>query len=154
HAFSQDMVLDVSAYNKDKLSDVSGRLLQLPDPTKVAGPGLYNTSDFRVLTTADFGNVRGIDVRLDRRFSNLFSGAISYTLQDAKNTGSDPFTFTRLLGVRSQVSPGRPARRHKQLSRPTTTGPTTSSVRLHSASPTTGRRGRRGARSCGTSARS
>jgi len=98
HAFSQDMVLDVSAYNKDKLSDVSGRLLQLPDPTKVAGPGLYNTSDFRVLTTADFGNVRGIDVRLDRRFSNLFSGAISYTLQDAKNTGSDPFTFTSLLG--------------------------------------------------------
>ena len=98
HAFGQDMVLDVSAYNKDKVADLSGRLQQLFDPTRPAGPpGEYNTSDFRVLTNLDYGNVRGVDVRLERRFSNLFSGAVSYTLQVAKNTGSDPFSYTNLL---------------------------------------------------------
>jgi hypothetical protein len=99
HAFSPDMVLDVSAYSKDKLSDVSARIQQLPDPTQpTSTPGVYASADFRVLTNADFGNVRGVDVRLDRRFSNLFSGQVSYTLQVARNTGSDPFSYTTLLG--------------------------------------------------------
>jgi len=98
HAFGPDMVLDVAAYNKDKLSDVTARLFHLPDPAQPAGPGVYDSADFRVLTNQDFGNVRGIDVRLDRRFSNLFSGSIAYTLQVAKSTGSDPFSYTTLLG--------------------------------------------------------
>ncbi len=98
HAFNPDMVLDVSAYNKDKVSDISVRLLSLPDPTQATPtPGVYSPGDFRVATNADFGNVRGVDVRLDRRFSNLFSGAVSYTFQVAKNTGSDPFSYTTLL---------------------------------------------------------
>jgi len=88
HAFSQDMVLDVSAYNKDKTADIAGRLFQLPDPQKNGG-----TSDFRVFTNADFGNVRGVDFKLDRRFSNLFTGALTYTFQVARNTGSDPFSY-------------------------------------------------------------
>ncbi len=87
HAFSQDMVLDVSAYNKDKTSDVAGRLFQLNDPRS------GSTSDFRVFTNADFGNVRGLDFKLDRRFSTLFSGTLAYTFQVAKNTGSDPFSY-------------------------------------------------------------
>ena len=62
HAFSQDMVLDVAAYNKDKISDLAGRLLQLPDPAQNG-----ETGDFRVITNADFGNVRGVDVRLFER---------------------------------------------------------------------------------------
>jgi len=32
-------------------------------------------------------------VRLDRRFGNLFNGTLSYSFQDAKNTGSDPDTY-------------------------------------------------------------
>ena len=99
HAFSRDMVLDVSAYNKDKLSDVSVRLLPLPDPAHSSStPGSYTSTNFLVATNADFGNVRGVDIRLDRRFSNLFSGAVSYTFQVAKNTGSDPFSYTTLAG--------------------------------------------------------
>jgi carboxypeptidase family protein/TonB-dependent receptor-like protein len=93
HAFSQDMVLDIAAYNKDKVSDLAGRLVQLRDP----GQNL-STGDFRVFTNADFGNVRGVDVRLDRRFSNLFSGAVAYTFQVAKNTGSDPFSYFNTVG--------------------------------------------------------
>ena len=46
-----------------------------------------------MLTNADFGNTRGIDVRLDRRFGNLFNGTLSYSFMDAKNTGSDPDTY-------------------------------------------------------------
>jgi hypothetical protein len=90
HAFSQDMVLDISAYNKDKVADVSGRLFRLPDPGAGGQEG-----DWRVFNNADFGNVRGVDTRLDRRFSNIFSGSVAYTFQIAKSTGSDPFAYFR-----------------------------------------------------------
>ena len=88
HAFSDDMVLDVAAYNKDIVSDPAARLVTLFDPT------LGRDNDFRILTNLDFGNVRGVDVRLDRRFGNYFNGTVSYSYQSAKNTGSDPFTYT------------------------------------------------------------
>ena len=35
-----------------------------------------------------------MDVRLDRRIGNYFNGTITYSYQQAKNTGSDPFTYT------------------------------------------------------------
>jgi Carboxypeptidase regulatory-like domain/TonB-dependent Receptor Plug Domain len=88
HAFSDDMVLDIAAYNKDIVSDPAARLVSLYDPA--AG----RDNDFRILTNLDFGNVRGLDVRLDRRFGNYFNGTVSYSYQQAKNTGSDPFTYT------------------------------------------------------------
>jgi outer membrane receptor for ferrienterochelin and colicin len=88
HAFSDDMVLDVAAYNKDIVSDPAARLVTLFDPA------LNRDNDFRILTNLDFGNVRGVDVRLDRRFGNYFNGTVSYSYQQAKNTGSDPFTYT------------------------------------------------------------
>jgi len=87
HAFSDDMVLDVAAYNKDIVSDPAARLVTLFDPA------LNRDNDFRILTNLDFGNVRGLDVRLDRRFGNFFNGTIAYAYQQAKNTGSDPFTY-------------------------------------------------------------
>jgi hypothetical protein len=89
HAFSDDMVLDVAAYNKDIISDPAARLVTLYDPA------LRRDTDFRLLTNLDFGNVRGLDVRLDRRFGNFFNGTVSYSYQQAKNTGSDPFTYTQ-----------------------------------------------------------
>ncbi|MGH7535187.1 MAG: hypothetical protein ACREMG_06340, partial [Gemmatimonadales bacterium] len=88
HAFSDDMVLDVAAYNKDIVSDPAARLVSLFDPV------LGRANDTRVLTNLDFGNVRGFDLRLDRRFGNFFNGTVSYSFQEAKNTGSDPFTYT------------------------------------------------------------
>jgi len=41
----------------------------------------------------DFGNTRGLDLRLDRRFGNIFNGVLSYSFQQAKNTGSDPYSY-------------------------------------------------------------
>jgi hypothetical protein len=77
----------VAAYNKDIVSDPAARLVSLFDPAQ------GRDNDFRILTNLDFGNVRGIDVRLDRRFGNFFNGTIAYAYQQAKNTGSDPFTY-------------------------------------------------------------
>jgi hypothetical protein len=102
HAFNDDMVLDVSAYNRDNLSDAAGRLVSFSDPAR-----LGENVDIRIFTNADFGNTRGIDVRLDRRIGRFFNGVLSYTFQDAKNTGSDPFTFIN-FGSRiiNQISGG------------------------------------------------
>jgi len=87
HSFNPDMVLDIAAYNKDNLSNAAGRLVTLQDPLN------GRTQDLRLLTNADFGNVKGIDVRIDRRFGALFNGTLAYTFENAKNTGSDPFTY-------------------------------------------------------------
>ena len=87
HSFSEDMVLDVSAYNKDKLSDAAGRLVSYYDPF------LRQNNNIQVITNADFGNARGVDVRFDRRIGELFNGSLAYTFEEAKNTGSNPFSY-------------------------------------------------------------
>ena len=87
HAFSDDFVLDFSAYNRDAQSNQAGRLLTLYDPLKL------QNQDIRMMTNADFGNYRGFDLRLDKRIGSLFNGTLAYTFSDAKNTGSDPFTY-------------------------------------------------------------
>jgi outer membrane receptor for ferrienterochelin and colicin len=104
HAFSQDLVLDVSAYNKDKVSDFAARILPFPDPkdsTKLTG--------INVLTNRDFGNARGIDTKFDWRVGTNLSTAVAYTFQISKNTGSDPFsylnTFARQVSSQSGVTP-------------------------------------------------
>ncbi len=101
HAFSDDMVLDVAAYNRDNLSNAAGRLVSRFDPLR------GNNQNIRIMTNADFGNTRGVDLRLDRRFGNLFNGTLSYTFQQAKNTGSDPDTYLDFGSrVLNQVSGG------------------------------------------------
>jgi Carboxypeptidase regulatory-like domain/TonB-dependent Receptor Plug Domain len=87
HSFNDDMVLDISAYNKDKLADAAARLVSYFDPLR------KQNTDIRVVTNADFGNARGVDVRFDRRIGELFNGSLAYTFEEAKNTGSDPFTY-------------------------------------------------------------
>ena len=87
HAFSDDFVLDFSAYNRDAQANAAGRLLTLYDPLK------GNNQDIRMMTNADFGNYRGFDIRVDKRIGSLFNGTLAYTFSDAQNTGSDPFTY-------------------------------------------------------------
>jgi outer membrane receptor for ferrienterochelin and colicin len=101
HAFSDDMVLDVAAYNKDNLSNAAGRLVSRLDPLR------GTAQNIRIITNADFGNTRGVDIRLDRRFGNYFNGTLAYTYQQAKNTGSDPDTYLDFGSrVLNQVSGG------------------------------------------------
>jgi hypothetical protein len=90
HAFSPDMVLDIAAYNKDAISNITGRIL-----------GVYDVLNKRVqnlnlYTNADFGNIRGVDVKLDRRIGQLFQGTLVYTYQSNLTTGSDPNEYINL----------------------------------------------------------
>jgi hypothetical protein len=62
-------------------------LVPLQDPLR------GTTNNIRLLTNADFGNTKGIDIRLDQRIGALFNGTLAFTFEDAKNTGSDPFSF-------------------------------------------------------------
>ena len=101
HAFSQDMVLDVSAYNKDKVSDFAARIIPYADPLNVG-----DTSNLNVLTNSDFGNVRGVDVKLDRRVGNYLAASVSYTFQLSKSTGSDPFSYLRTTSRQIQQVTG------------------------------------------------
>jgi len=89
HAFTQDLVMDISAYNKDKVSDLSYRIQSFYDAQR------GDTTRINVVTNADFGNVRGVDVNLQQRISDFFSGQLTYTFQVAKNTGSDPNSYLR-----------------------------------------------------------
>ncbi|MBA2304816.1 MAG: TonB-dependent receptor [Acidobacteria bacterium] len=86
HAFSDDMVLDVAVYNRDNLAAAAARTFLYNDPVR------QRRSTLRRVTNLDFGNARGVDVRLDRRFGNFFNGTISYSYQNAKSTASDPLT--------------------------------------------------------------
>ncbi len=104
HAFSDDMVLDIAAYNKDEVSEISGRTLNIYDPAIGGDPSQTNEA-INLYTNQDFGNVRGIDFRLDRRFGSIFQGTISYTYQTAKGTGSDPNSYLNTLArVNSAVT--------------------------------------------------
>ncbi len=87
HAFSNDLVLDVSAYNKDKVSDIAARIVGFYDVQN------GRTINYNVMTNEDFGNARGIDVKMDARVGSLFNGSVSYTFQSARSTGSDPFEY-------------------------------------------------------------
>lgn len=91
HAFSNDMVLDVSLYNKDKVSDITARVLPIWDPAQ------GQTSNINMMLNGDFGNSRGLEILLDRRFGQLFQGRLSYTFQSAKSTGSDPLEYLNTL---------------------------------------------------------
>ena len=87
HAFNDDMVLDVSAYNRDNLANAAGRLVSSFDPLTT------QNQDLRLITNSDFGNTKGLDLRLNRRFGQLFNGTLGYSFQSAQNTGTDPFTY-------------------------------------------------------------
>jgi len=103
HAFSQDMVLDVSAYNKDKVSDYAARIVPFADPFNVG-----DTVNLNILTNSDFGTVRGVDMKLDRRVGNYLNASVSYTFQLSKGTGSDPFSYLRTTSRQiSQVTGSR-----------------------------------------------
>ena len=88
HAFSPDLVLDVAAYNKDFVNQLTYRIVAFDDPSN---PG--RTMNLNILTTADFGYARGIDIKLDKRIGTWLDFSGGYTFQVARSTGSDPFSY-------------------------------------------------------------
>ena len=117
HAFSDDMVLDIAAYNKDNLAVAAARSFPVTNPFN----GTTGVQSY--FTNADYGNTRGIDLRLDRRIGNLLNGTISYTYQNAKSTGSDPFSnqnagVVALEGLGGAIGPPPQAILPTNFSRP------------------------------------
>ena len=105
HAFSPDLVIDVSAYNKSKVSDLSYRIFNFSDPTN---PGRQLT--INVLTNGDFGYDRGLDVKIDRRIGTWLSATLAYTYETANGTGSSPYSYLNtnarsISGVTGTVLP-------------------------------------------------
>jgi hypothetical protein len=87
-----DFVLDISAFNRDKTKDATYRKLAWDDPTNPGQTAYLNT-----LTNSDFGTIRGVDAQLRRRFGRVVDAMLAYSYQDARNTGTDPLTFTNLF---------------------------------------------------------
>jgi len=105
HAFSPDLMVDVSAYNKSKVADLSYRIFSYDDPTN---PG--RSLNINVLTNADFGYDRGLDLKIDRRLGSWLTASVAYTYEIAAGTGSSPFSYLTtaarsISGVTGDVLP-------------------------------------------------
>ncbi len=89
--FGGRTVVDVSAYSKTTRNALTYRKLQFAIPTSGASTFL------NVLTNSDYSLSRGVDVRVDRRFSEISDLSINYSYVDARGTGSEPTTYTGLI---------------------------------------------------------
>jgi hypothetical protein len=94
--FGGATVIDVAAYSKTTRNSLTYRKLPFEDP-KIRG----QTTFINVLTNADYSLARGLDMRLDRRFSEIADLSMNYSFVDARGTGSDPNTYTGLILRRS-----------------------------------------------------
>ncbi len=89
--FGGNTVVDVAAYSKTTRNSLTYRKLQFSDPNE------GNAININVLTNADFTSTRGVDMRFDRRFSQIADLSVNYSFVDARGTGSDPDTYTGLI---------------------------------------------------------
>ena len=87
HAFSDNAVLDISAYNRDHVSEFSARIFPIYDALR------GEEQNVNLLTNSDFGNSRGVDMKFDMRVGSVFTGALAYTYESARSTGSDPYEY-------------------------------------------------------------
>ena len=77
HQFSEDLVIVGTGFYKD----ISG----LTDTRQV----FYDARNwYGLYVNQDYGNVRGVELSLEKRFSNFYSGNISYTYSVAKGKSS------------------------------------------------------------------
>jgi hypothetical protein len=89
--FGGATVIDVAAYSKTTRNSLTYRKVQFADPNE-GNPIFLN-----VLTNADYSLARGLDMRFDRRFSEIADLSLNYSFIDARGTGSDPTTYTGLI---------------------------------------------------------
>ncbi|MDP2471786.1 MAG: carboxypeptidase regulatory-like domain-containing protein [Candidatus Palauibacterales bacterium] len=88
----QDLVLDVSAFNKKQRSALAVRKLQFSDPNREGAFTFLN-----VVTNRDWTEANGFEAKVDKAFGNLSVNSLTYSFVDARGTGSDPYTYTQLI---------------------------------------------------------
>ncbi|HET9985838.1 MAG TPA: TonB-dependent receptor [Longimicrobiales bacterium] len=91
HSFDPMTVLDVSGYAREKQGDVAFRVQNFDIPS-------LGTKPVKVLTNADFGYTRGLDLRLSRRISNSVGIQLNYSFLTSQGTGSDPTAYVGSIG--------------------------------------------------------
>ncbi|HSJ14344.1 MAG TPA: TonB-dependent receptor [Longimicrobiales bacterium] len=89
--FGGATVVDVAAYSKTNRNGLSYRKIRYEDPN--TGRETYINS----LSNADYSLARGVDLRFDRRMSEIADLSLNYSFLDARGTGSDPITYTGLI---------------------------------------------------------
>lgn len=98
----EDLYLDFVGFNKDIRGSIAYHWLtpsQLLDLGGVTGRGQTRFGkNLFVATNQDHGNIRGLDLSLNRRFSGWWSAGASYSLSFARSTASDPQEFARAFG--------------------------------------------------------
>ncbi|MEN8193770.1 MAG: TonB-dependent receptor [Bacteroidota bacterium] len=77
HELTEDWGLNLTAYTKDISNLISSQYY-------------FVGRDYTTFTNADFGTVRGIDLTLDKHFSNLYNFRLTYSLMSAMGNQSDP----------------------------------------------------------------
>lgn len=88
----EDLVVDVAAYSKTTRNGVAIRKVQYEDPNQPGASVFINSA-----VNADYTQIRGVDLRLDKRFGQFADLSANYSYVDARGTGSDPFTYIDLL---------------------------------------------------------
>jgi hypothetical protein len=78
HAFGDNLILDFALYSKSIESDVTIRLVSRFDPL------LGVSRPLTILDNGGTGRVRGLDVKLERRWGGMLAGWLGYSFQDSK----------------------------------------------------------------------
>jgi hypothetical protein len=89
--FGGNTIVDVAVYTSNTRNALTYRKELYTNP--VTGADVF----LNVLTNSDYSMRRGMDVRLDRKISNVADVNINYSFVNARGTGSDPNTYTGLI---------------------------------------------------------
>ena len=90
-----DYSLDITAYNKDISNLISSFYY-------------FSGRDYTIFINADYGRVQGIDVTLNKRYNNFFSGALNYTYMVALGNESDPLEgYSQFREESAHLKPNR-----------------------------------------------
>ncbi|HUF89484.1 MAG TPA: TonB-dependent receptor, partial [Gemmatimonadota bacterium] len=91
HLLGNDMVLDVVGYNRDRRGAIRAEVFQ----ARSIDPAL---AERRIFVNGDNGNVKGLDITVDRRFAGYWSASVSWSLQWARGTTSSPLAWATGFG--------------------------------------------------------
>jgi hypothetical protein len=98
HLISENLVLDVVAYNRDRRGAIRLDVFQ---------PGEVTPDERRIFVNGDNGNVKGADITLSKRYSNYFATDLAWSLQWARGTTSSPIEWDSNFGrIFDPLNPG------------------------------------------------
>ncbi|MFN2383633.1 MAG: TonB-dependent receptor domain-containing protein [Gemmatimonadota bacterium] len=103
HLINENLVLDVVGYNRDRRGAIRLDVFQ----SGTIDPAV---KERRIYINGDNGNVKGLDLTLNKRYANYFSTDIAYSLQWARGTTASPTDFATGAGFGRNFDPLFPGR--------------------------------------------